>query len=132
MNHMHYIEMICIMMIAGVLSTMNVWVVSTKHLYLSLNDLYMILLMTGWMLVGMSILYGSHFYFGIGILTVLFSLYAIRTQLFVTYKQFLQGMIPHHSMAVHMSKFQNTDFAKSIMNQQQSEIQYMKSILANI
>lgn len=88
--------------------------------------------MTGWMLVGMSILYGSYFYFRIGILIVLFSIYAIRTQLFVTYKQFLQGMIPHHSMAVHMSQFQNTDFAKSIINQQESEIQYMKSTLAKI
>jgi hypothetical protein len=132
MNHAHYIEMICIMLVAGVLSTMNVWAVSSHHLYLSLNDLYMILLMTGWMLVGMSVLYGSYLYFGIGVVTVLFSVYAIRTQLFVSYKQFLQGMIPHHSMAVQMSRYQTTDFAKSIANQQQSEIKYMKTVLESM
>ena len=48
MHHQHFIEMILIMILAGALSTMNMWVVSWEHIQFSLNDVYMIALMTGW------------------------------------------------------------------------------------
>ncbi len=131
MNHRHFIEMILIMIVAGALSTMNIWATSWEHIQFSLNDVYMISLMTGWMVLFMAILHRSVGYFLFGILVVIGSFYAIRTQLFVSYRQYLKGMIPHHSMAVQMSKFQNTEFAKSIEIQQMKEISYMKSVLAN-
>ena len=45
MNNSHYIIMFFIMIIAGSLSTMNVWVDKISDIRFSLNDLYMILLM---------------------------------------------------------------------------------------
>ncbi len=129
MPHSHFIEMILIMIVAGALSTMNVWATSWEHIQFSLNDVYMIGLMTGWMVLFMAILHRSMPYFLFGLLVITVSIYAVRTQLFVSYRQYLKGMIPHHSMAVQMSKFQNTEFAKSIEIQRLKEISYMKSLL---
>jgi hypothetical protein len=124
--------MTAIMIVSGFLSTMNVWANSYDDLRLSLNDVYMVLLMTGWMLFFMG-LYSSYTLGTlIGLGTLIFSLYAIRTQLFISERQFLLGMIPHHSMAVHMSKKlqqkPNTlsDLLKNIIESQQEEIVYMK------
>jgi hypothetical protein len=45
------ISMSIIMLFSGLLSTMNIWVNDISDIRLSLNDLYMIGLMTGWMLL---------------------------------------------------------------------------------
>jgi hypothetical protein len=45
MDNSHYIIMFFIMIISGLLSTMNVWVDKISDIRLGLNDLYMILLM---------------------------------------------------------------------------------------
>ncbi len=45
MDNSHYIIMFFIMIIAGALSTMNVWVDKISDIRFSLNDLYMILLL---------------------------------------------------------------------------------------
>ena len=45
MYNSHYIIMLFIMIVAGALSTMNVWVYKISDIRFSLNDLYMILLM---------------------------------------------------------------------------------------
>ena len=45
----HYTLMFVTMFLAGLLSTMNVWVDKYEDMRFSLNDLYMTLLMTGWM-----------------------------------------------------------------------------------
>ena len=52
----------------------------------------------------MSLMDKNLHHFGIGLSLILISLYAIRTQLFIDKRQYLLGMIPHHSMAVHMSR----------------------------
>ena len=135
MNHTnHYVVMFFIMLAAGALSTMNVWADKWEDIYFSLNDVYMILLMTGWMFLFMGLYYKDT---GVGMfgfsLTVL-SFYAIRTQAFVTETQFLRGMIPHHSMAVHMcrkllKKPNNiAPFLQKIIATQEDEINYMKSL----
>jgi uncharacterized protein (DUF305 family) len=67
-----------------------------------------------------------------GFILTIFSLWAIRTQAFVTETQFLRGMIPHHSMAVLMSKRLKqkpnsiTEFIDQIIQTQSQEIQFMK------
>ncbi len=135
MNHTknHYIVMFFIMILSGLLSTMNMWANSIQDVYLSVNDMYMIFLMTGWMFLFMGIYYNNLTVFLFGASLVLLNLYGIRTQLFVTEKQFLRGMIPHHSMAVLMSrKLQQkpnsiSDFVQSIITTQEKEIQFMKS-----
>jgi Domain of unknown function (DUF305) len=133
-----YGKMIGIMILAGLLSTMNVWAYSIDDVRFTLNDIYMISLMTGWMILGMSLLDGSTYWSLIGSVVVLGSLYAIRTQLFINETQFLRGMIPHHSMAVHMSKMlEEKGGSKAlpqlpiqIMESQMKEIQDMKQALS--
>jgi len=42
--------------------------------------------------------------FFIGLLLVIVNIWCIRTQFLITETQYKLGMIPHHSMAIHMSK----------------------------
>jgi hypothetical protein len=126
--------MIFISILAGLLSSMNMWVVSVNHMRLHANDLYMAILMSGWMLVLESIFYG---HYGnstlIGVILVAASLLFIRKQILVDDKQFLNGMIPHHSMAILMSesiKNKTKDprikqLAEGIIKAQRAEISIM-------
>ena len=104
MNNSHYIIMFFIMIIAGALSTMNVWVNKISDIRISLNDIYMIFLMTGWMFFFMGIIYQHLYVFIFGLVLVIINIYFIRTQCFVTENQYKLGMIPHHSMAILLSK----------------------------
>jgi hypothetical protein len=120
------------MLAAGALSTMNVWADSMDHVYFSLNDAYMILLMTGWMFLFMGLYYKETQVTIFGFVLTVLSLLAIRTQAFVSERQFLRGMIPHHSMAVLMSKKLQQKpnsiprFLKGIITTQEKEIQFMR------
>jgi hypothetical protein len=129
----HYKIMFFVMIFSGLLSTMNVWVDTIDDIRLSLNDLYMILLMTGWMFLLMGILYKDIYPFLFGGVLVILNIWCIRTQYMITNTQYRLGMIPHHSMAVHMSKqllkndsIKNKKFIKNIIESQQQEIEYMK------
>lgn len=128
-NHYnHYIIMFFIMIISGLLSTMNIWVDDISHIRLSLNDLYMILLMTGWMLFFMGIIYKEFIVIVIGFILVVLNVYLIRTQMFINEYQYRIGMIPHHSMAIHMSKKllekENgiNEFLRNLIKTQEKEI----------
>lgn len=131
----HFQTMAWIMVISGFLSTMNVWADSLHHVRFSVNDVYMVTLMTGWMLTIMGLYYRYFVGLSVGILLVASSLYAIRTQLFVSETEFLRGMIPHHSMAIHMSKRMrekpNTipSLLDEIITSQEKEILYMNQKL---
>ena len=48
-NNYHYTIMFFIMILSGLLSTMNMWVDKYENIRFSMNDVYMIMLMTGWM-----------------------------------------------------------------------------------
>ena len=96
--------MFFIMIVSGLLSTMNVWVDKVEDIRFSMNDAYMTLLMTGWMFLFMGVIYQEMSVFFIGLSLVLLNLWCIRTQFLITENQYKLGMIPHHSMAVHMSK----------------------------
>ena len=79
----------------------------------------------------------------IGIIFTIMMIYFIRNQIFIDEKQYLKGMIPHHSMAVLMSnklleKVKNNDetisriterLMKNIINGQNDEIRLMKVLL---
>ncbi len=133
----HYIVMFVIMIISGILSTMNIWVDKVEDIYFSINDMYMILLMTGWMFLFMGIYYKTPVITIIGILFVIVNLICIRTQYMLSTKQYILGMIPHHSMAIHMSKklldnqpdTKIKDLVVNIIKSQESEIQYMKRVI---
>ena len=53
----HYVIMFFIMLLSGLLSTMNVWVDKVDDIRFSINDAYMTLLMTGWMFLFMGLIY---------------------------------------------------------------------------
>ena len=128
----HYIIMFFIMILSGLLSTMNVWVDKYDDIRFSINDLYMILLMSGWMFFFMGLIYQEMYIFIIGILLVITNIWCIRTQFLVTETQYKLGMIPHHSMAIHMSKKLSDKknniqpFLENIINTQEKEILFMK------
>ena len=134
MNHAnnHYVVMFFIMLASGALSTMNVWANSVTDINFSLNDVYMILLMTGWMFLFMGVFYKEIPIGLFGAILTIVSFVAIRTQAFVTETEFLKGMIPHHSMAVFMSKKLQEKpnsiqpFLEGILRTQSKEIQFMK------
>ena len=132
----HNIVMFVIMILSGLLSTMNIWIDKLDDFRFHLNDLYMILLMTGWMFLFMGLFYMQMSQIAFGGILVIIMLYCIRNQLFITEGQYIAGMIPHHSMAVLMSKrllekdLQLKDdikyLAKSIIESQEKEIKLMK------
>jgi hypothetical protein len=131
-NNNHYTIMFFIMLLSGLLSTMNVWVDKVADIRLSLNDLYMTLLMSGWMFFFMGWIYQERNVFLIGLSLIAINIWFIRKQFLITETQYKLGMIPHHSMAIHMSKKllgkENNieQFLKNIINTQENEILVLK------
>ena len=135
--------MMIIMFIAGLFSSMNMWVSKLSDIRFHLNDIYMSLLMCSWSLLFMGIYYININMIIIGIIFTIMMIYFIRNQIFIDEKQYLKGMIPHHSMAVLMSnklleKVKNNDetisriterLMKNIINGQNDEIRLMKVLL---
>ena len=135
----HYIVMFCIMILSGLLATMNVMADKLDDIRFSINDVYMTLLMTGWMFLFMGVYYSEIYVLCFGLFLVVTNIWCLRTQFLVSDKQYILGMIPHHSMAVLMSKklLQRqssvlNDFVANIIDTQEKEIIYMKSRLPNI
>ena len=135
-HHQHYWVMFIIMIISGLLSTMNIWADKLSDIRYSLNDLYMILLMSGWMLLFMGIFYMNYAVCSIGFVLVVFNIWAIRSQFMINVSQYKLGMIPHHSMAIHMSKklldsrYDSEvirDFLIQLIKTQTEEIDYLKN-----
>lgn len=133
MKHNHYTVMFFIMILSGLLTTMNVWVDKWDDIRFSINDIYMTLLMTGWMFLFMGLYYSDMRIVWFGLFLVVVNIWFIRTQFMVTNEQYILGMIPHHSMAIHMSKKLNAhqppllkEFVSNIITTQEKEIDYMK------
>lgn len=128
----HYTVMFFIMILSGLLSTMNVWVDKLDDIRFSINDAYMTLLMTGWMFLFMGMVYKELNIVFIGLLLIIVNIWCIRNQFLVTETQYKLGMIPHHSMAVHMSKKllekknNISSFIQSIIKNQENEILILK------
>ena len=133
---MNYTSMILIMFVSGLLSSMYIWADKASDIRISINDFYMIFLMTAWMYFFMALLHKDTRILAISALILAALYYAIRNQIFITADQYFKGMIPHHSMAILTSKrlLQNhprlTDeertFVKNIITTQEREIQWMK------
>ena len=132
---MNIFAMAAISFAAGMLSTMNVWAKKVSDVRWSLNDVYMSFLMTGWMLLFMGIYERNLNSLVIGIITTAMAFVCIRTQFGITQRQYIDGMIPHHSMGVLMSeKLLNRNdvepklklFAKAVAVSQNKEIELLK------
>ena len=97
-------QMVIISVLAGLLSSMNIWTSTPTHIRFHLNDIYMAILMTAWMIALHSI-YNYHFQPAIiSFIIIIITIYFIQHQTFITESQFMKGMIPHHSMAITMAK----------------------------
>ena len=136
MKHSHYTIMFFSMILSGLFSTMNVWVDKVDDIRFSLNDVYMTFLMTGWMFAFMGLFTKDLASIAFGTILVCVNIWCIRTQFMVSNTQYILGMIPHHSMAIHMSKqlIQNqppelTELATNIIKAQDKEIKIMKRSL---
>ncbi len=136
-NEHNVMFMVICMFFAGYASTMNNWIDNLDDFRFSLNDFYMVGLMTGWMLffMGLFTLQLGKTLFGLFFVIIFFIL--IRTQWFVTEIQYLKGMIPHHSMAILMSKRLEKKpnsiqhLLDQIIQTQQKEIIIMKQYLGD-
>jgi len=136
MSFLDYFVMFCISLLAGFLSSMNIWVDKYSDMRTSLNDVYMVFLMTGWMFLFMGIYYQESKIIIFGLLLIFACIWCIRTQFLITEEQYKLGMIPHHSMAIHMSKKlldknnnnnNINNFLESIINTQEKEINFLKN-----
>ena len=134
-NEHNVMFMIICMFFAGYASTMNNWIDNWDDFRFSINDFYMVGLMTGWMFFFMGLFtlqFGKTMFGLIGVI-IFFAL--IRTQTFVNEIQYLKGMIPHHSMAILMSKRLEKKpnsiqpLLKQIIETQEKEIIIMKQYL---
>ena len=116
---------------------------SVNHIYLSLTRTYMSLLMVSPMALLMLGLMGKMYtnkrlnlIIGTSSMVVfILALIFLRNQTFVSDKQYMQAMIPHHSSAIMTSKHATiTDpevkkLSESIIASQQREIEEMKEII---
>lgn len=142
--------MIITSLLAGFLSTMNVYAVKYEDMRLHLNDVYMVTLMTSLMILfhfiapnnTMHNMSNSVQYQNImlaAFVSIIIFL-CIRNQFLINDSNFLNGMIPHHSMALLMSKniIKKTKnekirkLAQSIIDSQTQEINEMNNILSEI
>lgn len=129
----HYIIMFFIMVLSGLLSTMNVWADKLDDIRFSINDIYMTLLMTGWMFLFMGLIYREISVTFVGLSLIIIDIWCIRTQFLINETQYKLGMIPHHSMAIHMSKkiLQKENnispFLQNIIKTQENEIEILKN-----
>ncbi len=133
---MSILPMAIISILSALLSSMSVWADKLDDIRLSLNDIYMATLMTGWMFLLEGLYMKTRLFIIIGVIVILYSFIAIRTQLFITPYQFVRGMIPHHSMAVLMSKRLQEKYGMNVVAQlptqiiksQEQEIDLMKKL----
>lgn len=116
------------------------------HIYLSTTRLYMTLLMVAPMAVLMLLLmpgmYNNKRHNTLIMLTSIavfvLALVFLRNQTFISDKQYMKAMIPHHSSAIMVS--QNSEIedpelkklSQDIIKAQEKEIAQMKAILARI
>lgn len=126
--------MFLVSMVSALLSSMSFWADKWSDVRLSMNDIYMASLMTGWMFFLEGLLMNHTVFIVFGLVFIVLSFLAIRYQIFITVQQYVQGMIPHHSMAILMSKRLTEKYGENILNElpkkiintQESEIQILK------
>ncbi len=130
-NNLH---MAYIMILSGLLSSMYVWSDKWSDVRISLNDFYMIGLMTSWMFFFMALIDFDKTLLVGSICSIVLFFVCIRKQVGITRNQYFTGMIPHHSMAVLMSKRliekeelneNEKRFVENIIRTQEAEINFM-------
>ncbi|WP_134090965.1 DUF305 domain-containing protein [Olivibacter sp. XZL3] len=118
----------------------------TQHIYLSLTRFYMALLMVAPMAISMMLfmwkMYADEMMNKLiilaAVLVFIFALVFLRNQTFVSDRQYMKAMIPHHSSAIMTSRHANIKdpevrkLADSIIQSQRREIAQMKAALKRL
>jgi len=126
-----------IIFIAGLLTTGNVFTVNFDDMRWSLNDAYKSLMLAGWIFLIWGVGYQMMKHTIIGLMLLVISFYAIRTQFMITPNQYIKTMIPYNSMVEFMSKEllanqhpgpQLSNFANNVISGQQNQINLMKNL----
>lgn len=139
------IQFVIMFLFGFFLNPMNMLAYSINDFYTSITLFYSGLFMASNMIWAHEIVHYfsmnhlNMYVFAIGILLSGICLLLLRTQVLVTDEQWLRRMIPHHSTALTTSKnilnkSQDENIkrlAKSIIETQEKEIQYMRSLLQN-
>ncbi len=148
MEQHHYRRLALMLLISFVImySVMFLNVHKLSHIYLSLTRTYMSLLMVTPMAVLMLLMMPKMYQnqklnrmilISAGVVFV-FALTALRSQAFVGDKEYMKGMIPHHSSAILTSENANIrnpevrQLSDSIIAAQEKEIAEMKMLLDSI
>ncbi len=148
MEQYHYRRLALMLLISFVImySVMYLNVHKLSHIYLSLTRTYMSLLMVTPMAVLMLLMMPKMYQnqklnriilISAGVVFV-FALTALRSQAFVGDREYMKGMIPHHSSAILTSENANIrnpqvrQLSDSIIAAQEKEIAEMKMLLDNI
>ncbi len=148
MEQHHYRRLALMLLISFVImySVMFLNVHRLSHIYLSLTRTYMSLLMVTPMAVLMLLMMPKMYQnqklnriilISAGVVFV-FALTALRSQAFVGDKEYMKGMIPHHSSAILTSENANIRnpevrrLSDSIIAAQEKEIAEMKMLLDSI
>lgn len=121
-------------------------VASADHIYLSLTRTYMTLMMVAPMALMMLLMMKKMYpdkrlnavIMLLSVVVFSLSLVLLRTQTFVSDRQYMKAMIPHHSSAILTSKnahIQDTAvkrMAEGIIESQEKEISEMKAVLKRL
>ena len=148
MGKVNYKKFFLMLAVSFVIMHLTMYLNTEKasHLYFSTNRFYMTMLMITTMAVVM-LLFMRSMYQDNRMNTIIIAgsvalfalaLFFVRNQVFIDDKRFMQSMIPHHSIAILVSK--NADLkdpevkelAQSIIDAQEREIAQMKRILARM
>jgi hypothetical protein len=93
-----------IILLSGLLATVNVWVDKVQDIHITINDLYLIFLVAGWSFLFNGLYYKINSYKIIGTLVIIISIIVIRSQVLITPSQYLKEMQVYNSVDVFMSK----------------------------
>jgi hypothetical protein len=93
-----------IILLSGLLATVNVWVDKVQDIHITINDLYLIFLVAGWSFLFNGLYYKINSYKIIGTLVIIISFIVIRSQVLITPSQYLKEMQVYNSVDVFMSK----------------------------
>ena len=118
----------------------------TSQIFLSVNRTYMALLMTLPMQVMMILVMGKMYpskktnalIAASGVVAFILVLIGLRTQHFISDREYMKGMIPHHSSAIMTSKNASLhnpkvrELARQIIESQEREITEMRTLLKEI
>jgi hypothetical protein len=125
-----------IMSVSGLLAVIGIFAEKWSDFGITINDMYMIILMNTWMLFFMAILDKNITTIIVTSIIIISTYYSVRTQMFINRDQYYKGMITHHSMAVLMSKKlldkkglneEDKKFLQNLIKNQEAEIEWMKT-----